>query len=193
MHSKQTLRRPWDNVLGAYGMCIRKISLARTICEIITNNTKIATSNYFVIFLAGMANSFYEGSSFVLKRAEYGFGERSFKHRAQWVFGPHRVPGKNSVSSSQPIIVCQSELTEFDFAEITVCCRTSALETVFCPFGRTIDSERILIQGCAGCSLLLWPDLNLGVQGRMSYRRTRKASPTAIMASAPHLPYAVRV
>ena len=34
-------------------------------------------------------------------------------------FGPHRVPvGGNSVSSSQPIFACQSELTEI-FAELT--------------------------------------------------------------------------
>ena len=32
--------------------------------------------------------------AFCRKRAEYGFGEYGFKHRTQWVFGPHRVPGR---------------------------------------------------------------------------------------------------
>ena len=59
------------------------------------------------------------GSSNTQKRAEYGFGEYGFKHRAQWVF-----PG--SLSSGERaqwvpfslLFVCQSELTEF-LAELT--------------------------------------------------------------------------
>ena len=43
------------------------------------------------------------------KRAEYGFGEYGFKHRAQWVFsGLTEFRGPNSVSSSQPIICVQT-------------------------------------------------------------------------------------
>ena len=53
------------------------------------------------------------------KRAEYGFGEYGFKHRAQWVF-------LGSLSSGEPtqwvplslLFVRQGELTEF-FAELT--------------------------------------------------------------------------
>ena len=43
------------------------------------------------------------------KRAEYGFGEYGFKHRAQWAFKPSSSLG-GRVSSSQPII-CVSKRT----------------------------------------------------------------------------------
>ena len=53
------------------------------------------------------------------KRAEYGFGEYGFKHRAQWVFWPS--PSSTERAQWVPLsllFVCQSELTEF-FAELT--------------------------------------------------------------------------
>ena len=53
------------------------------------------------------------------KRVEYGFGEYSLKHRAQWVFWPSRSSGeKTQWVPLSLLFVWQSELTEF-FAELT--------------------------------------------------------------------------
>ena len=55
------------------------------------------------------------------KRAEYGFGEHGFKHRAQWVFvALTEFRGESSASSSQPII-CVTKRTHrvVFFAELT--------------------------------------------------------------------------
>ena len=53
------------------------------------------------------------------KRAECGFGEYGFKHRAQWVFWPSPSSGQRTQWVSLSLaFVCQSELTEF-LAELT--------------------------------------------------------------------------
>ena len=78
------------------------------------------------------------------RRAEYGFGEHGFKHRAQGVLWPSPSPWERA--PSVPLSFCirvQSELTKF-FAELTVLAaelseflfRNSTLETVFLPFPR---------------------------------------------------------
>ena len=57
--------------------------------------------------------------SFTRKRAEYGFGEYGFKHRAQWVFWPSPSSGERAQWVPLSLLfACQSKLTEF-VAEIT--------------------------------------------------------------------------
>ena len=53
------------------------------------------------------------------KRAEYGFGEYGFKHRAQWVFWGSLSSGERTQwVPFRLLFVCKRELTEF-FAELT--------------------------------------------------------------------------
>ena len=74
------------------------------------------------------------------KRAEHGFGEYGFKHRAHWVFRGSLSSGERTQWVPLSLLfVCQSELTEF-FAELTEFAAElsefsspSALETVFRP------------------------------------------------------------
>ena len=65
---------------------------------------------------------FHENSQqmiYVRKRAEYGFGEYGFKHRAQWVFWPSPSSGERAQWVPLGLLfVCQSELIEI-FAELT--------------------------------------------------------------------------
>ena len=77
------------------------------------------------------------------------------------ILSPHRVPGENSVTSSQPMIcACQSELTEF-FTELTEFAkesvnslfRNSALETVFRPFPWSCD--KTLLRRVLGRALVV--------------------------------------
>ena len=53
------------------------------------------------------------------KRAEYGFGEYGFKHRAQWVFLGSLSSGERTQWVPFSLLfVCKCELTEF-LAELT--------------------------------------------------------------------------
>ena len=64
------------------------------------------------------------------ERAEYGFGEHGFKHRAQWVFWPSPGSpfrgggGRKWVNSSQPILCAPMRTHQVFIRNHRVCCRT---------------------------------------------------------------------
>ena len=91
----------------------------------------------------------------VRRRAEYGFREYGFKHRAQWVFWSSPSSGERAQWVPFSLLfVCQSELTEF-FAELTELAVNSVRLSEFSSpkqCSRNSVSTRFLpvIMGCFG-------------------------------------------
>ena len=81
------------------------------------------------------------------KRAEYGFGEYGFKHRAQWFVLPSpSSAGENSVSSSQPTI-CVPKRTHQVFGRTHRVCP----KTQWVLFSETVLSKQY------SARFLIWP------------------------------------